>query len=215
MICFERLRDLGVPAGIRDAILGEGFDPSRPAIESAHEFARSFKPLLALAGPTRVGKTIAAAVAAAEARAPGRQEYALIPCEPVEPGAFMGVNGSHYLRVPVMVGAGALLPGLWLHAPRMFENLFSEPFWTAAVRAPVLVVDDLGLEPQDARVRDRVVGLLVGRYDAARPTIVTTNLNAQAFRTTYASGAGERLAARLTGSWFNVKPLDSAVKAAS
>jgi hypothetical protein len=138
-----------------------------------------------------------------------------MPCEPNEPGAFLAMNGQHYVRTPVAIGVGAPLAGAWIHAPAMFDHVFDESFWTAAARVPVLVLDDVGLEPQDARVRDRIVGLLVGRYDAARRTIVTTNLNGADFRKTYASGAGERLAARLGGgSWFTVRPIESAARAA-
>lgn len=44
------------------------------------------------------------------------------------------------------------------------------------VTVRVLVVDDLGLERTTPFVAERLDGLLVGRHDGARQTIVTTNL---------------------------------------
>lgn len=204
MIDRERLDAMRVPRGLRDAILSPGFDWARPAVATAQRFAGSRAPLLVLAGPTQVGKSCAAAIGAAEARTTGRLEHYHHPCEPDTEGAARGINGAFYVLRPVEIGASSM-PAMWIHAPQFFDHIFDEPYWTKAARIGALVIDDLGLEPQDARVRDRVIGLLVGRYDDARPTIVTTNLTASAFRGTYGQGAGERLVARLGGgAWVQI-----------
>jgi hypothetical protein len=201
----ERLAGLGVPEGIAAAILAPEFDEHRPAVAVALRFAERRDLLLVLAGPPRVGKSVASAVGAAACRSAGREAFCREPCNADTPGAFFEqANGCHYVLRPVSLG-GAPLPGRWMHAPEASDNIFSEPFWTAATRAGVLVLDDLGLGPQPERVVSRLVGLLVSRYDAARPTIVTTNLAHGAFRQAYASGPGERLAARLGGgAWMQV-----------
>lgn len=63
-----------------------------------------------------------------------------------------------------------------------------------AERAELLVLDDLGAERSTDFARDRLVHLLVQRYDWRRQTIVTTNLTPEALGETY----GARLASRLS-----------------
>lgn len=205
MIDRQRLEHLGVPAGIAASVAASSFEWARPAVVEATRFAESRDLLLVLAGPTQAGKSSAAAVAAALARVPGREVNAFLPAEPDEEGAWRdSVTGGWYRTAAVSLG-GKLRQGAWLHAPATATHVFNESLWSGAEVAGVLVVDDLGLEPGEARVRDRLLGLLVGRYDAARPTIVSTNLDAASFRLRYCAGAGERLAARIGGrAWHQV-----------
>ncbi len=203
-ITFERLQDLRVPPAIRDFVLSPGFDPSRLSVQVARDFASSAQRLLGFAGPTQVGKSVAAAVGAAECRAPGHEVMVLMPCEVGDPRAIRAANGQDYIETPVQLG-GTPLQGRWLHAPECFDHLFDEVFWTVATRCGVLVLDDLGLEPQRVNVRDRLLGLLVGRFDAGRKTILTCNLTVGDFRGMYGQGAGERLMSRLAdGGWVQV-----------
>jgi DNA replication protein DnaC len=72
-------------------------------------------------------------------------------------------------------------------------------FWPTLERARLLAIDDLGLEPLDARdyALACVVDLIDRRYDGTRKTIITTNLGTEAFRERYCVGPGVRMLRRI------------------
>lgn len=78
-------------------------------------------------------------------------------------------------------------------------------FWPTLHGEKLLVIDDAGVEPLDAKGYGlaAVVGLFDRRYDAARKTILTTNLTLEAFRPRF----GERVWRRLgeAGTWVDLK----------
>lgn len=61
-------------------------------------------------------------------------------------------------------------------------------------RTTVLLLDDLGTEKPSDWTRERVYDLVNHRYDAKKPTIITSNLNSKELRAVY----GDRLVDRLT-----------------
>ena len=81
-------------------------------------------------------------------------------------------------------------------------------FWPRLYAEHLLVVDDLGTEPLDAKGFGlaAISDLIDRRYDGARKTILTTNLPGAAFRSRF----GERLWRRLVevGMWIDLAPLE-------
>jgi DNA replication protein DnaC len=102
---------------------------------------------LVLHGPTGTGKTYAA-------------------------GAFVSWLLSHELLNPREVA--------WRPVAALVDELTALGSGARAlaelVTVRVLVVDDLGLERTTPFVAERLDGLLVGRHDNARQTLITTNL---------------------------------------
>jgi hypothetical protein len=67
------------------------------------------------------------------------------------------------------------------------------PEWTAWRAAAVLVVDDLGLEPENAA--PALADLLISRCDREQQTLVTTSLDRAQFGARYGEGAIRRMSA--------------------
>ena len=88
------------------------------------------------------------------------------------------------IRLPFLFTPLALLPAL--EDPHLLKHL---------QQAPILAIDDLGVEPYD-RGR-RFAGLLFeivnARWRGARRTVVTSNLSPPSFRKRYSASLGERL----------------------
>jgi nucleoside-triphosphatase THEP1 len=204
----ERAIASGVPAAIVATLSGTGLDDDRVELKNGRRLLREHLPLVILAGDSGAGKSTAAAVLATEARSRGRRIVGMVTCYPDEEGAYKQCSdgtwmGSYVRDIPVEVGS-RLLTGKWIHAPSAFDNLFLPSFWKALGQAELLVLDDLGLEPQTENVRARITGLLVMRHDADRPTLVTTNLSNDDFQSTYGSGPGRRIITRLGQGWIQV-----------
>lgn len=68
-------------------------------------------------------------------------------------------------------------------------------FWPRLQGERLLVIDDLGTEPLDAKGfgLSAICDLVDRRYDAARKTIITTNKSLAEFKERYGIGAGARL----------------------
>ncbi len=81
-------------------------------------------------------------------------------------------------------------------------------FWPRLYTEKLLVVDDLGAEPLDAKGHQLAVisDVVDRRYDAGKKTIVTTNLAQAQFRERYGTGPGERLWRRIceVGRWIDL-----------
>jgi hypothetical protein len=87
---------------------------------------------------------------------------------------------------------------LWISAPeleRLSRRKWS-PEFEELERAPILVVDDLGEELRSEESVAMISSLLTCRMGARLPTIITTNLNGQAFQGRY----GERIVDRVRQS---------------
>lgn len=86
--------------------------------------------------------------------------------------------------------------GLFVKAARLSRwDRYDNDEMNRLLRASRLVIDDLGTEFQDTKgnfmaILDEVVDV---RYDHSRPTVITTNLDAEAFKARY----GERIADRI------------------
>lgn len=86
--------------------------------------------------------------------------------------------------------------GLFVKAARLSRwQRYDDSEMNKLLRAHVLVIDDLGTEFQDEKgnfmaILDEVIDV---RYDHQRKTILTTNLDAEAFKARY----GERIADRI------------------
>lgn len=107
------------------------------------------------------------------------------------------------------VGTGKTVAACWAigHDGGKFEKaielvrhgLFEPEYWEGLKRAQLLVVDDLGTEPRDEKgyAAANLDALLDYRYDAQRPTILTTNLAKPDFELRYCAGTGIRTLDRL------------------
>src|SRR5882724_11164612 len=86
--------------------------------------------------------------------------------------------------------------GLFVKAARLSRwDRYDNDEMNRLLRAARLVIDDLGTEFQDAKgnfmaILDEVIDV---RYDHAKPTVITTNLDAEAFKARY----GERIVDRI------------------
>lgn len=90
--------------------------------------------------------------------------------------------------------------GLYVRASHIVESPRTghssrDELWAVWRTSPMLVIDELGVEAQH---RDALLGLLLGRYDDGRGTIVTSNLTRELVVSTYMVGLrGDQLADRL------------------
>lgn len=88
------------------------------------------------------------------------------------------------------------LPGLFIKSARLARwDRYDNESMNRLLRARRLVIDDLGTEYQDAKgnfmaILDEIIDV---RHDHSRPTVITTNLDAPAFKLRY----GERIADRI------------------
>lgn len=98
---------------------------------------------------------------------------------------FISADPYRCIRLPFLFTPMALLPAL--EDPSLLKHL---------QQAPILVIDDLGVEPYD-RGR-RFAGLLFevvnARWRGGRRTAMTSNLSPSWFRKRYSASLGERLA---------------------
>lgn len=162
------MRDpVGVPARFVEAI-----GDRRRTVAMVEGLKWSGEDFLILSGGTGVGKSFAAAV----------------------------IVSRHLWRM-----IGDAWGRAWEWEPRLRESagriswlspyeIATEREWAtgAAKTASLLVLDDLGNEPQTAK--NVVSGVLSRRYDDRRPTLVTTNLAIPAIEDRYGRFVAERLA---------------------
>lgn len=148
---LERLRfDTALPDG-RD-----GFsDPAtfRAALESAQRYSRDPEGWLVLLGPSGCGKTHLAAAVANQCVEDGRPVF-FIPA----PQLLDQLRASSE-------------PGEWPD----YEGLFQQ-----VVTAPLLVLDDLGAGNMTPWAEEKMDQVLTSRYNARRPTVVTSGLDRSA-----------------------------------
>lgn len=92
---------------------------------------------------------------------------------------------------------GAVVKGIDLVRAGLYPA--DQGFWPRLQGEKLLVIDDLGAEPLDAKGFGvaAICDLFDRRYDAARKTIITTNLPLTEFRDRYGTGAAARLWRRL------------------
>jgi DNA replication protein DnaC len=87
--------------------------------------------------------------------------------------------------------------------PLQTDSIFDPALWNVVSRTAVLVIDDLGAEPRDDdRTTPAIAALVCDRGDAARKTLITTNMDHESFRRRY----GERVFDRLIGkAWHGTR----------
>lgn len=118
-------------------------------------------------------------------------------CLSGNPGSGKTVAASNWIAT-----AGR---GLFVKAARLARwERYDNNEMNLLLRASRLVIDDLGTEFQDSKgnfmaILDEVIDV---RYDHSRPTVITTNLDAEAFKARY----GERIADRIreTGKFVSL-----------
>jgi len=109
-------------------------------------------------------------------------------------------SGKTHLAVAALRRAikGSLVDGKYVSAGDLVGKVRggSGINWTPvedAIRAELLVLDDLGMEAGTDFTRDVVARVLFGRYEAARPTIVTSNHGPAAITRLFGGGITSRL----------------------
>lgn len=180
----DRAQRIGIPDGIVEGLEAASFDATRPVVRWACSFLAQGdrRRLVVLAGPTRTGKSSAAATAVLNARTADRT---------------IAIVGG-----PVTIIPGEPVAARWVHARQLFHNVFDAKLWEAVAKVPVLVVDDLGAEPEDQRVTPLIASVLCERVDGGKKTIGTTNLALDRFKRRY----GERVFGRLAGeAWYGAR----------
>lgn len=141
------------------------------ALVQARAWRSESAPLLVLAGDVGTGKSLAAAVVLAEHR------------------AMLGrANPWGRVELPAWTG--------WIHAPHLCRYQPWDPLMREIDEAPMLVLDDLGEEDETPRVKASISALLTTRVANFLPTIITTNVDRETFRSRY----GERVVDRLRGA---------------
>jgi len=117
-------------------------------------------------------------------------------------------TGRTFLVLAGQIGCGKtaaacsaidLRGGRFVKASAVTRARFDDTAWLRTLEARTLVVDDLGTEPLDAKgwAAGALAELFDSRYDWERPTILTTNLDADSFRARYCDQDGGRFLSRL------------------
>lgn len=120
---------------------------------------------------------------------------------------FLGTDRT-FLVLAGAVGCGKTIAacsaldakgGKFVKAAAITRARFDDERWEALLRASVLVVDDLGTESMDAKgwAAGALAELFDYRYDWQSKTILTTNLDADAFKARYCEQDGGRFLSRL------------------
>jgi hypothetical protein len=174
----KALRDTGIPAKDQERISADIGLTATPALEALSDDAAI---LVCLSGNPGCGKTTAAAS-----------------------WIWRYLNDSaNWAPDRRMLGTPAVIPArplpLFIKAARLSRwERYDAKEMDKLLLAARLVIDDLGVEFQDSKgnfmaILDEVIDV---RYDESRPTVVTTNLEADAFKLRY----GERIADRIRES---------------
>lgn len=172
----DKLKRAGCPAdaitGVRQLFFKE--IPRSRAAEAADSWwygMRSERPLLALLGPTGLGKTTAAAWAAFCAA----REY---------PWNSQAGGGGAWEPIVWLAAADLALLQSWFDdGKRQYEE---------ALRAWLLVVDDAGHEKERPAIA-ALTDLLMRRIDSKRSTVLTTNLRGREFSGRYSVPVVDRM----------------------
>jgi len=117
-------------------------------------------------------------------------------------------TGQTFLVLAGQIGCGKtaaacsaldLRGGRFVKASAVTRARFDDADWQRLLDAKTLVVDDLGTEPLDVKgwAAGALAELFDARYDWERPTILTTNLDAEAFKARYCDQDGGRFLSRL------------------
>lgn len=105
---------------------------------------------------------------------------------------------------------GQLMGGRFLASSRILATVIDDrDYWSECLRAPLLVLDDLGVEVRDSRgtFLTHFHALIENAYSACRRLIVTTNLSFSQFRAEPDQGGyGVRVYDRIVecGTWSTV-----------
>ncbi len=175
------LRSWGVPTAEAKLVL-EGPVADTEAMTFAREFVQhrttsDALPMLVLAGPIGVGKTVAAC-------------YVMVHANPLPPdGRFQHDQRPLFRHVSEIVEIGS------------YDKTHKEA--RAEFRtARCLVIDDLGEEYQSDPFVAMLDALINHRYGHAGSTVITTNLTDATFRQRYGERAFDRI--RHRGAWYDI-----------
>ena len=197
---WEECLSLGFPARVVSAVRGTDWDGNRPAVKAVLAARPESDPVLVLFGPSRSGKSCAAALAAASRAEPGKSVTVLMPCEPSEQGAWRSTANGCWCRNQVVSLSYRWRSVAWLSAASLVGKAFDSQLWDKMRRVDVLVIDDLGAELAKDGSAFGLMTLIAERYDQGLETIVTTNLDVSGLTSRYGRDGGERLIARLSES---------------
>jgi DNA replication protein DnaC len=195
-----RMNRIGIPRRTQKDVTGPGFTPDRPAVtEAVRFFGRSdARPFFVLSGGVGCGKSAAAGYAIASADGGARWVKVLIP-------------NDDGIAVPQEVEVSGAVPSAkWVHAFELVKaSTFDRTFWAHVESPDLLVVDDLGTMPLDAKgyAAANLSNLLCFREAQDRKTLITTNLTWDHFSADYLTGPGERVRdrmKRIDGMFFAV-----------
>jgi DNA replication protein DnaC len=145
-------------------------------LEAACLFVNSPHWLLVLAGPVGTGKTFAA-------------------CAFLDESAEkQGTTGAGEWITYEAPSFGRFVSARAIASADSFGEK-AQAYWRDLRKADRLVIDDLGSETHDStgRSMSNLVGLLTDRHADDAKTLITTNLTAERFRTTYCAHDGGRL----------------------
>lgn len=121
--------------------------------------------------------------------------------------AFLA-SGATFLVLGGAVGCGKTVAacaaldekgGRFMKAAGVTRARFNDEAWEALLDASCLVIDDMGTESLDEKgwAAGALAELFDHRYDWQSKTILTTNLDGEAFKTRYCSQDGGRFLSRL------------------
>jgi DNA replication protein DnaC len=182
----NRAELIGIPGGLAADVRDESFKPNRPVVNMVVRFLAEGDPrrILVVAGPPGTGKSAAAAHGLMNAKTANQ---------------IVRYYDQRDATHGEAVLSGAPLDAHWIQARVFWTKVFERALWDHAERVSVLVVDDLGAEPEDQRVTPLISSLLCQRVDMGLKTLVTTNMDPGMFGRRY----GPRLVDRLEGeAWF-------------
>ncbi len=185
----DKAERIGIPGGLALDIVDENFDAERPAAKGAARFLAPKDPrrIHVLAGPPGTGKSAGAAYALMNAKTADR---------------VVGFYDSRDGTRGQAVIPGSPIDARWVHARALWAGVFDRALWGSAERTRILVIDDLGAEPEDHRVTPLIASLLCERVDAGFKTLATTNMDPGLFGKRY----GQRVVDRLVGeAWFGTR----------
>ena len=159
----DSLKQQFVPNRILETV--DGKLSATPAMKAASDFLKAPKDgwCLVLAGPKGCGKSTAA-------------------------GWYLAQKTKSQVSCPPKTRR-------WWTAARLVRVSGVNNEFEPLIQVPTMVIDDLGLEYMDknGHFNSRLDEIIDERYSNYRPTVITTNLNAQAFKERYGARVIDRI----------------------
>lgn len=177
----ERLAGAGVPRRVRDILEAGAKDTA--ALLRVSKWQADRQPhdwCLVLSATKGAGKTVAA-------------------------GWWMRENQAFRVRCWDKKRGDFFIPSWWTATGLCRVNAYGPEFEALCEHSGPIVIDDLGSEYNDKAgfLQTMVDSLMDARYSEYRPILITTNLNAQAFKERYSERVADRI--REGGSFFEFR----------